>query len=267
MSEKVEAGVDTRENLGIPCHYALQGNPPQQYWMELRYGEGPDLPTRKDLTFPDRRVIYIPAVPTSGTSSVAGILHMLGVDMGNIALEHSAQRDYATFEDLDFNFFKFEPNGQENRLIRMDARFRDYLNYRLHKEKNGRVGVKVPPTYWMSDHDPLSLPLDILDVRRPVEDSIISDMKKILHEPTVNKDAADKSPPYYCHRAGGMAYAWLSKLMLYEMHPPKLSIHFYELLEDPAGHIEKIIEAFDLEPTDEQIKVATMFVRPEKRSM
>jgi hypothetical protein len=46
----------------------------------------------------DRKLFLIPAVPSSGTSALAGVLHHLGVYMGNIDREKALQgRGYEMF--------------------------------------------------------------------------------------------------------------------------------------------------------------------------
>ena len=59
---------------------------------------------------------------------------------------------------------------------------------------------------------------------------------------------------------------WLARNMMLSIHEPKLTLEYYDVLADPPAAIESICEAFDLQPTEEQIDDALRFVKPKKRT-
>jgi hypothetical protein len=231
-------------------------------------GEGP-LPPPNKLCRPDeRRVIWIPAVPSSGTSVVAGVLAHLGVDMGETKTMNNA-RGYAMFEDIEVQMFVFSPNAPLDRLMNQRIRFRDYLNFRMWKNPTGRLGVKALATAWIWDEflDPASLPVETLDVRRPVEDSIVADQERMAARTDRDPEELPATVWQHVGRSAGNAANWAAREMLYKFHPPKYSLEFYDLLKDPLKHIEGICGAFGLEPSDEQIDAALHFVKPQMRTV
>ncbi|GAG08262.1 unnamed protein product, partial [marine sediment metagenome] len=122
------------------------------------------------------KVIWVVGTPSGGTSAAAGILHHLGVDMGE---PMPTMRPYLTFEDRNGRRFD-RPTGEDEAVALVAGpkggrRFRDYLEWRL-EQANGRLcGVKLGASYWMGDPDPATLPVRILKVNRPWESSVNSD--------------------------------------------------------------------------------------------
>jgi queuine/archaeosine tRNA-ribosyltransferase len=98
----------------------------------------------------DRKLIVIPAVPSSGTSALAGVLHHLGVDMGAYSLEDSmSKRGYEMFEDGDINLFCSRIESDKiplgPKLLTTRCRWRHYVNHRLiTSEKDNLIGCKLP---------------------------------------------------------------------------------------------------------------------------
>lgn len=231
-------------------------------------GEGPLPPANKLVPPDERKVIWIPAVPSSGTSVVAGILAHLGVDMG-VTQTMNQTRGYSMFEDIEVQMFVWQPNAPLDRLLNQRHRFRQYLNYRLWKNPTGRLGVKALATAWIWDDflDPASLPVETLDVRRPVEDSLISDQERMAARIERNAEELPATVWEHVGRGSGLAGNWVAREMIYKFHPPRYSLDFYDLLEHPLKHIEGIAGAFELEPSDEQIDSALHFVKPKMRTV
>lgn len=109
------------------------------------------------------RLIFVLGTPSGGTSCVAGILHHLGVDMGN-PLPEPGVRGYVTHEDRDVSDFIEERDGAEPAMIRQRLDLRAYLAHRRELQPSGRLGVKGSALWWLDDTDPASLPLDIVRV-------------------------------------------------------------------------------------------------------
>ena len=232
-------------------------------WRVLPDGDPPVEVAESD---PNRRLIWVPAVPSSGTSCVAGILHHLGVNMGNVRNEQNRNRGYEMFEDLDVGHYAYIPNSELDRLLSQKVRFDHYCNFRIAESPPGRIGVKALPTAWMYSSDPKHLPVEILDVRRPLEDSVNADQERMANRPKRLEDAQPATAFDHITRAGGLTSMWLARDMLLSIHEPKLTLEYYDVLDDPPTAIRIICEAFDLQPTDGQLDDALRFVRPKKRT-
>jgi hypothetical protein len=172
------------------------------------------------------RVIYVAGVPNGGTSCVAGILHHLGVDMGDILLE-PRQRSYVTFEDRQFAAYKA-------------PRFREYLEMRLENANGRRVGCKVAAWAWMEDPEPETLPIDVLIVRRPLEASMRSSMRLWTEDRAEQLARQDHPRAFLADKVAGVGRAFAAVEMLSETIEPILEIDFAAIIQRPAlstGHI------------------------------
>ena len=221
---------------------------------------------RDDSVIPldERRMIVIPAVPSSGTSCVAGILHHLGVNMGNVnnrvTTKHTKQRGYEQYEDVDTAMFTSEVNGLIDHLINQKIRFLHYLNYRYLLNPEGRLGVKTLPTIWMHTNHPEAWPIDILDVRRPLGMVLERDAERLARSP--ERTGAEPPPAFQVmNRYAGVAAMHWARERLIQIHPPKLTVPYEELLEDAPTWIERIVKVFELEVNDRQMTTALLSVR------
>ena len=222
----------------------------------------------------ERKIIWIPAVPSSGTSAAAGVLQALGVSMGK--LNRTAWMDvrgYDMWEDPDFFMFgaEYGYSGLKTEAVaRRHFRMRDYINYRFIQDPEGRLGFKGLPAWAFDDREPDSLPVEILDVHRPLEDSIIADFKR-------NQARVDRHGPRATFRrptaeeerlrAGSLSTCWLAKRQLFMAHTPVYSVAFYDLLANPREHVEGIVDAFELTPAHDQIESAVAVINPRMRTV
>ena len=207
-------------------------------------------------------MIVIPAVPSSGTSMVAGVLYHLGVNMGNCLSEHwKKRRGYEQYEDLDVGQFTWRVNGPMDHLVNQRIRFLDYLNYR-YATQEGRLGVKTLPTIWMGAEHPERWPIDVLDVRRPMDVSLKRDMERMSTRPLREPGAEPFTAWEAMARYGGVASMDWARQGLLKFHEPKLTVDYDAFRANPPSHIEKIAEVFELEPTDYQMTAALLSVQP-----
>ena len=209
----------------------------------------------------DRRLIWVPAVPSSGTSCISGILHHLGVNMGKIDDPENFNRGYQMYEDVDVGLFAYIPNSDSDRMLKQAVRFDQYCNYRISESPPGPIGAKVLPTAWAYCQDPTRLPVDILSVERPIEDVLNADQERMADRPRRKPGATPATIQEHWNRASGTAAMWLARNQLIAMHPPKLTLQFYDVLEDPQAAVDAICEAFGLTPTDEQLSEAVRSVK------
>jgi hypothetical protein len=222
----------------------------------------------------ERKIIWIPAVPSSGSSAAAAVLQVLGVSMGK--LNRTAWMDvrgYDMWEDPDFFMFgaEYGYSGLKTEAVaRRHFRLRDYINYRFIQEPEGRVGFKGLPAWFADDRQPTSLPVDILDIHRPLEDSILADQKRNHERPNRHGPRANIMAPTAEAerlRAGSLSTCWLAKRQLFLAHKPVYQVAFYELLKNPQEHVEGIVDAFHLTPTHDQIEAAVAVINPRMRTV
>ena len=222
----------------------------------------------------DRKIIWIPAVPSSGTSAAAAVLHHLGVSMGK--RNHVAwtdMRGYDMWEDPDFFLFGAEwgyMGLKTEAVARRHFRMRHYINYRFIQEPEGRLGFKGLPAWAFDDQEPTSLPIEILDVVRPLEDAIMSDFRRNNDRPNRHGPRAGVKAPTAEEsrlRAGSLSTCWMAKHQLFMAHKPVYQVEFYDLLARPQEHVEGIVEAFGLTPTDKQIGNAIAVINPRLRAV
>ena len=232
-------------------------------WLVLPDGTPPVEPLASDG---ERRLIWVPAVPSSGTSCVSGILHHLGVNMGKVDDPQNFSRGYQMFEDLDVGLFAYIPNSDQDRLLNQKVRMEQYCNYRIAESPPGRIGVKALPTAWAYCREPERLPVDVLDVRRPLQESIDADQRRMANRPLRDPGSVPRRVEDHWSRASGVAAMSVARDQLVAMHPPKLTLEFHAVLENPAQAVMEICGAFELEPTDEQMDTAVRSVKPKRES-
>lgn len=126
--------------------------------------------------------------------------------------------------------------------------FRAYCEMRL-SQALGRIGVKIGANVWLGDPDPASLPVDIVRVTRPLEDSIRSNLR---YGGETGQDAI--------RRAMQIGGYWQACEDLSRVRPPVATVSYYDLLRDPSGAILGLAAALELKPSREQECSAREFV-------
>ena len=221
----------------------------------------------------DRDLFLIPAVPSSGTSALAGVLHHLGVNMGNVEPEKNIEkRGYVMYEDSDT--WKYCTLQQEDplkvdngRLSRTAFRFRSYINYRFMNDPPGPIGAKIPGVLCIHDPELESLPIITLNVYRQFEKCIASDRKTMWNAGKYDKikDNPDLVMHFNKLRAADLGACVAGKMDLLTIHEPIVNITFDELVGNKEEVVPLIAGACELECTDEQIKSAIDFLDKDKK--
>jgi hypothetical protein len=89
-----------------------------------------------------------------------------------------------------------------------------------------------------------------------------ADQERMADRPNRKQGSVPQTIQQHWNRASGAAAMWLARNQLIAMHPPKLTLQFYDVLENPQAAVEMICEAFELEPSPEQLSEAVRFVKP-----
>jgi hypothetical protein len=211
------------------------------------------------------RLIYVVGTPSGGTSAVAGVLHHLGVDMGEYPSE-AGMRGYTTFEDIETATFKVTPSGHGSRVVRQRLRMRDYIAYRRERQRRGiRIGTKGSALWWLDEPNPEELPIDIVRVLRPIEHAIRGDarVQQIMANDHQSKPAW--TPKRRIDRAQAIAATWAAGEMLTEVIEPVISLHFADLVAKPQKIIGELVNALKITPSENQIDAAALFIDPQLR--
>lgn len=198
---------------------------------------------------PHNKPIVILGTGRSGTSAIAGILHHLGVHMGDIFVAADTTNPYGHFEDIDFvhthrNVIAHNMNPmQAAQLLKL------LWNKKIlaAQQRNTRWGFKDPMTtnlaYFYLNN---GFEMDIIWAYRDFSEVEKSSFKAYQWTPDVTKNNLDIR----------------LKIMegLAQQRKISLKIDFNTLLQQPAQIIAEIIHIFDLHPTENQIKTAIQHV-------
>ena len=185
------------------------------------------------------RLIVVVGMPSGGTSLVAGMLHKLGVDMGRLPtkVEVAARRfprAYDSYECQDLEAaIKHMLSGAE-----MAAAFHGYISNRLFCAI-ARQGVKNPRLLHMVG--PERFPIDVVHVRRRLEDVFESDMRHTESTP---------------QRAAALgASVWAMRRFLSTVKPV-LALDFEAALAAPEQAVAALVDSLGLAPTTQQLQAA-----------
>lgn len=202
------------------------------------------------------RLIYVLGTPSGGTSCVAGILHHLGVDMGDVSSEPTA-RGYVSFEDQRaVEFVAESPRGEGDPLLPLLGgyrRFRDYIEVRLESARyfGVRAGVKLGSKYWLADANPETLPLEIVRVRRPWPEVLASDLKyreRVVGHPLDDLEQVE--------RAAAMGGYWHAAELLASKIPPVVEVEWSDVLTHTMDVVRAIYRGLNLNPSPLEIEAA-----------
>lgn len=187
-------------------------------------------------------LIFVAGCPSGGTSCVAGVLHHLGVDMGRF-IDRPGIRGYTTYEDTTANQFK-DASGR----LKVAA----YVNHRLNSPGGSLRGFKHTPLWLDCAAD---LPLQIIHVRRPLEDSIVSDWAKVQTVAGANQR----------ERAGTVARAWMAARQVAARYPLIATVDFYTLLAERVLCVTSLAQALGLPTEGPKWRAAVGSVRTRPR--
>lgn len=164
----------------------------------------------------ERKFIMVLGMPRGGTSLVSKMLIELGVNMGERFVNSNY---YPNHEDIDFqraigNWSML--NTMRDRKASLDG-VRAYMERRL-REVDGPVGAKFPcvSNLWGVPGWE-ELPIQVVHVRRPLEEVIESDLKNYTGR---NRDELGR-----IKRAGELGRIWYAQQRFVEHHRPSVTIN------------------------------------------
>jgi len=184
----------------------------------------------------------------SGTSIVAGVLHHIGVNMGNNIVKPNIDNPRGYFEDVEFidiNSRFVHKNISEKEFI---DRAEDLINYRI--KRNEWWGWKAATnSYVLSSYKNIVPNAKVIWANRNLKDTIDSYKKCRFMYDGLNGVESLNSYLVYIHNILEETYenSWLK-------------LEFEDAFIDPQKYVEKIIDFIGIKPTKEQIDNAVNFI-------
>jgi hypothetical protein len=206
------------------------------------------------------RFYLVVGTPTGGTSAVAGVLHHLGVDMGDLSAAHEGapgqRRPYHTYECREFRrvCMRNRPVTVEKvaGYVMERQRYKGVRQTRIFKGKQSQ-GVKHPQTCRLGRFDadalrPLvDLGVCLVRVERPLTDILRGDAR--YHGRRMRPDYLRSM----FHDLEALCIAWPGE---------KLIVRYPMLTADPSLVVRGLAAQLCFEPTEAAIEAAIGHVDP-----
>ncbi len=199
---------------------------------------------------PHNKPIVVLGTGRSGTSAIAGILHHLGVHMGDVFVAADTTNPYGHFEDIDFVQTHRNVIMQNMSSVQATQLLKSLWDKKISaaQQSNARWGFKDPMTTNLT-HFYLNngFEMDIIWAYRDFSEVEKSSFKAYRWTPEVTQDRLNIR----------------MKIMedLEKNRRIALKVDFNTLLQQPAQIIAEIIRTFDLHPTESQVKAAIQHIK------
>lgn len=198
-------------------------------------------------------------VHRSGSSCTAGVLHKLGVHLGNKlgGYESTGGFEAVGLAQICEDTMPFPGVEYKRTTCKLKSRLSNWINQRA-KEAAARgtiAGGKYPHLCEFAKYvDNIAQDqLRVIAIDRPIEESVAS---LIAREP--NKDPLKlETLQRFLHDA--------KERFLKTYRGPLLRVSYHELLADPKAQVMRISDFLDLVPTADQLESAINHVKPEKK--
>jgi len=190
-----------------------------------------------------KQVIAVVGAARSGASCVAGIVHQLGVSMGDNLRKPKKRNPTGFFEDVAFRKICSSNNGRVKKLTQ-------WANGRFESENI--IGCKDAKTCNMIPEMRRAFPsLKVIAVDRPLRD-IVASMKSTgtFKRFRTDEDKAEVAKGRIGRRDRDLA----------AFRIPSLRLSYPEVIADPKAAIEKIASFIGISPTQAQADAAMRFV-------
>ncbi len=190
--------------------------------------------------------VFVIGVPHGGTSAVAGVLHRLGVDMGDF--RHRPRSTYDSYEDVAARPFA------RSTFDHYPVDERGFLRYCDQREAGayGVWGVKTFASRLLAESSRARSVFRYVWVTRPLLE-------------TIDRDSAgtERGPNERWLRARVLTGRLIESRRLASLVHPVASFSFDQLRRHPRSIVHELVDALELETSEEDIDNAIDFVRPE----
>ncbi|GJQ27792.1 MAG: hypothetical protein HBSAPP02_28240 [Phycisphaerae bacterium] len=211
--------------------------------------------------------VWVIGLHRSGSSVTAGILHRLGVHMGNRLIGYE-NRGTGGFEahglakicEQAYPFPSTEP-AVDHEVTKRELRA--WLDHRMGEaaHRGTIAGGKYPHLCFLVD---MLLELEsesrFIHIDRPLDESIRS-----LTDRSAEARGWLRATPDQCDRLQRALDA-AKCVTLARVSPERmLTIRYHDLLADPASHVDRIVRFLDLRVGPQQLRAANALVEPSRR--
>ncbi len=211
--------------------------------------------------------VWVIGLHRSGSSVTAGILHRLGVNMGNRLIGYENRgtggfeaRGLAKICERVYPFPSIEPAVD---LTVTKRQLRAWLDHRMREaaHRGTIAGGKYPHLCFLID---ILLELEpesrFIHIDRPLDESIRS-----LTDRSEKARGWLRAPADQCDRLQRALDA-AKRAALARVSPARMvTIRYHELLINPAPHVDRIIEFLQLQVRAEQHRAAIALVEPNRK--
>ncbi|WP_152097267.1 sulfotransferase [Lacipirellula parvula] len=211
--------------------------------------------------------IFVLGVPSGGTSCVAHLVRLLGVDMGRIPTTKGPHgRSYSTCEDEAFFRRVVNHHCPWHRPLPTSSpqvtalAIQEYVAFRRRQPTSAMtLGCKGWVNWGATDEKFWQIPdVHVINVVRPLEGAMKSFMK-------YQQAAPDHSAQAMVLAAARLGALWQMKEIAVLNNPTKIfHIDFEELKSNPLAQVERIAKWLPHHPSDTQIGSAVISVHQGK---
>jgi hypothetical protein len=199
----------------------------------------------------------------SGSSCLAGVLHLLGVHMGDLLGGFEPTGGFEAFdlaelcEDV-YPFPQTEPRLPHGEVVRRLRRYVAEACRSAARQAKQLAGGKYPHLCAMGDplREVCGARLRVIHIDRPLEESIASLQ-------TRSRRASGKIAAKDADAERVQRWLWHSK-QEFLRQVPHLDVQFADLLADPRAEIERVAAWLRISPPDYSVARAVEHVRPER---
>lgn len=197
------------------------------------------------------RFIMVIGMPSGGTSAVSRTLIALGVNMGRVRRRHTRSRAYGDFECVRLQRIMRPLWDSDRDWEGVCREVHAYIERRMRHPRRPQ-GAKFPAfARIVNAPEPLwrSLPIRIVNVARPLEEVLASNIDKLGQNKAAGK------------REEEVRTVWAERERLLAAIPPVHTISYSDLVADPIGAARAMGEALGLRPLVEGERRAVRVLR------
>jgi hypothetical protein len=214
----------------------------------------------------DIKTVVVLGMHRSGTSMIAGILHKLGVDMGEDLIGASLHNPLGHYENIDFiNLNKFifrkaqgtdfSPPPRKN-ILKLENHFRDKIKDLIDKSQSYMWGWKDPRTCITIPlfYPHLDNPYFVICIRD--KDQVVKSLKK--RNPLLSQELATTAYKRYNED--------IKKFLDNNPETKSLKLYYSKILKDPKPEIQKLIDFLDISvSSDTYTKINNFIQKPSEK--
>jgi len=217
----------------------------------------------------DYPVVAVMGLHRSGSSCLAGVLHKLGVHMGEKLGGYEGPRgggyEAHGLARLCEDAYPFPSFERKLTIDQVDGRLREHIHHNVDiaKKAGVPVGLKYPTLCLMADElVRTALNLRLIFIQRPIKESLASIRRRCEQGKGLVKCDPDDAA-----RLQGVLDEFMgaARVRLGRANVPMITIEYADLLDHTEREVTRIVEFCELKPSAQQWRAAIDHVKPEHR--